>query len=363
MAGLAATVSGRAVGFSGGDNQAMGTPNPAHTRDAGPHHGAEGPRAHAHHHNHATDALQAGGRLRWALGAVALMFAVEIAVGLHAHSLALVSDAGHLATDTASLGLAWFAISRSRRPASAEHTFGHHRAGILVAAVNGGVLLLVAVAIAAAAAARYRHPVDVDAAPVIAVASVALIINCGLAAMLGSTSGGLATRSAMLHVIGDALASAGVVASAVIILTTGWREVDAVTSLLIAAVIAASALRLLRDAGKILAESTPSDIDAERVHEMIAATPGIDGVHDLHIWSLSSDHRALSAHVIIGDRPLTEVTSMLQRLEVILCSTFNIEHATLQPECPSCLEEAPLYCDLDERHSLSHTPVRPPGQR
>jgi cobalt-zinc-cadmium efflux system protein len=324
---------------------------------------SEAPQAHRHDGVRGTTSAIA--RLRIALGAVVVVLLVEIAVGTRAHSLALISDAGHLATDTGTLGLAWFATARSRRPSSARHTFGHHRTGILVAAINATVLLAVAVAVAVAAVLRLRHPMPVDAAPVLAVAVFALVVNISLARTLNGGGGELSTRSAMLHVIGDALASAGVIVSALIILTTGWQSADAAVSLVIAALIAATAAGLLREAARILAESTPSDIDADAVRTLIAGTHGITDVHDLHIWSLSRTHRALSAHVTIGDRPLGEVTAILHQLEMMLCTDFNIEHATLQPECPSCQDGAPLYCDLSERHDLVHatgpvaTPRRP----
>jgi cobalt-zinc-cadmium efflux system protein len=301
-----------------------------------------------------------GTRLTVALGAVLALFVVELVVGLRAHSLALVSDAGHLVTDTGTLAMAAFAISRSRRPATARHTFGHHRAGILVAAINGAALLGVAGSIAVAAVTRLHDPVAVDAVPVIIVAVLACCVNVGLAVILGGGDGELSTRSAMLHVLGDALASAGVVVSSVIIVTTGLQTADPAVSLCIAALIAVSAVHLLRETLRILAESAPSDVDSDAVRAAIAATSGITDVHDLHIWSLSRNHRALTAHVSVPDGPLSEVTLLLHRLEMALCADFNIEHATLQAECPTCLDGAPLYCDLTERHSLGHATTTEP---
>jgi len=126
-------------------------------------------------------------------------------------------------------------------------------------------------------------------------------------------------------------------------------------ALAISVLIGAGAVRLVRQAGGILTESTPSDLDPVAVREAIERAPGIDGVHDLHIWSLSLHHRALSAHIIVTDRPLSEVTGLLRDLEASLCERFGIDHATLQPECPSCHDQAPLYCDLQGRHDLVHS--------
>jgi cobalt-zinc-cadmium efflux system protein len=291
-------------------------------------------------------------RLAVAMGAVAALLALEVVTALLSHSLALLGDAGHLLTDAASLALASYAVWRSRLPASARHTFGHHRTGILVAAFNGIVLLAVAVSLAVAAIARLGHPAEVSALPVILVAVVALAVNGGLAVLLADAGGELSVRSALLHVLADGIAAVGVLVSAVIILTAGWLAADSVAALLIAVLITAGAVRLLRETFEILGERTPRGLDAGQISAVIAGIRGVEGVHDLHIWSLSRRHRALSAHVTVGDRPMAEVTAVLRDVETTLCAQFAIEHVTLQPECPSCVVEPALYCDLEERHSL-----------
>lgn len=293
--------------------------------------------------------------LRTAAGLVFGVLVVEVAAGVRGGSLALIGDAAHLLTDVGSLGLAGYATARSRRPASERHTYGHHRSGILAAGFNGTALLLISLAIALAAVARLRHPAALEPLPVIAAAALALVVNGGLAVRLSGAHHELGIRSAALHVAGDALASGGVIVGAVVVAVTGWQAADAVVALAISLLIAAGAVRLLRQAGGILTESTPTDLDPLAVRQVIEAADGIDGVHDLHIWSLSLHHRALSAHVIVAERPLSEVTGVLRSLEVTLCERFGIDHATLQPECPSCLAAAPLYCDLSGRHDLVHT--------
>ena len=300
-------------------------------------------------------------RVRLAIGCVAMIAALEIAGGVISGSLALLSDAGHLVTDSATLGLTWYAVARSRRPAGARHTFGHHRGGIVVAALNGAVLLLIAAAIAAGAVTRFQHPVTMTPVPVVIVGSLALLANVGVAMLLGGAGGGLGVRSAALHVIADALTDAAVVIGAVTLLLFGWTRADAVVSLLIACLVFAGAVGLLREALHILNEGTPRDLDVGLVRERMAALPGIDGVHDLHIWSLDREHRALSAHVIVADRPLGEVTEMIRSVELLLCQEFGIEHATVQPECPSCSAEAPLYCNIAGHHELVHMEAQRPG--
>ena len=160
--------------------------------------------------------------------------------------------------------------------------------------------------------------------------------NVGIALLLRDAGGGLGVQSAALHVIADALTDAAVVVGALTLLLFGWTRADAVVSLLIAALVVVAAIGLLREALHILNEGTPRDVDTEQVRARIAGLPGVDGVHDLHIWSLDREHRALSAHIIVGDRPLAEVTAMIRSVEVVLCDEFGIDHATVQPECPSC---------------------------
>jgi cobalt-zinc-cadmium efflux system protein len=293
-------------------------------------------------------------RIKLAIGSVIVIALLEIVGGLASGSLALLSDAGHLVTDSATLGLTWYAVSRSGRPAGAQHTFGHHRGGIVVAALNGAVLVVIAAAITVGAITRLEHPAAVSAVPVIVVGSLALAANAGVALLLHGAGGGLGVRSAALHVIADALTDAAVVGGAVALLVLGWTRADAIVSLLIAVLVFIGAVGLLREALHILTEGTPRDLDTEQVRARIAQLPGIDGVHDLHIWSLDREHRALSAHVSVADRPLAEVTAMIRSVEVLLCDEFGIEHATVQPECPACSDAAPVYCDLEEHHELVH---------
>jgi cobalt-zinc-cadmium efflux system protein len=297
-------------------------------------------------------------RVRLAIAGVIVIAAMEIAGGIASGSLALLSDAGHLVTDSATLGLTWYAVSISRRPAGARNTFGHHRGGIVVAALNGAVLLVIAAAIAFGAVTRLQHPISVAAVPVIVVGAIALLANSAIAVLLNGAGGGLGVRSAALHVIADALTDAAVVVGALTLLVFGWTRADAVVSLLIAGLVVVGAVALLREALSILNEATPRDVDVDLLRARIVAVPGIEGVHDLHIWSLDREHRSLSAHVTVADRPLGEVTAMMKSVELLLCDDFGIDHATLQPECPSCTDEAPLFCNVDEHHELVHQGAR-----
>jgi cobalt-zinc-cadmium efflux system protein len=294
-------------------------------------------------------------RLRLALAAVVAVLLAELLAGWRSGSLALLGDAGHLATDVATLGLAWFAVSRARRRPTARHTYGFLRTGILVAAVNGVALLAVAGVVAAEAVSRLHQPPAVAGGPVAAVAGFALVVNAAVGLRLHAAGQELSVRSAALHVLADAVGAAGVLLSGLLILAGGWRIADPVVSLCIAVLIAAGAATLLREALHILSEATPRDLDTEAVRELIAATPGIEDVHDLHIWSLDRRHRALSAHVTVPDVALSAVTATLREVETRLCERFGIEHATLQPECPSCATEVDPYCDVETRHARVHS--------
>jgi cobalt-zinc-cadmium efflux system protein len=308
---------------------------------------------HAHGSSHHHGVTAAPGRLRLAAALVAVLCASELLAGLLTGSLALAGDAIHLGTDAITLGLAWYATAQARRRPTPTRSFGFHRTGILVATLNGVALAAVAALLALAAVGRLQHPTPVSGLPVLAVGAVALLVNGALGAYLLGAGDELSIRSAALHVAGDALASAGVVLAGVLLLTTGWRAADPVVSLGIAGLIAVAAVSVLREAVHILSEGTPRDLDAEQVRRVIAAAPGIEDVHDLHIWSLDRHHRMLSAHVSVADRPLTEVTAILRSLEATLCTSFGIEHATLQPECPSCPDHPPV-CDPEERHIRMH---------
>jgi cobalt-zinc-cadmium efflux system protein len=280
-----------------------------------------------------------GSVLKLALALTCVVLVVELVGGLVSHSLALLSDAGHVLTDVFALGLAWFAVAQANRPADARRSYGYHRVGILAALVNSVTLIVIVLAIAYEAVRRLTHPEPVQGGVVIVAALVGIAINVFVAFGLRGHAGNLNVRAAMLHVIGDIGASVGVVIAGVVILLTGWLYIDPLLSLGIAVLIALGAWRIVRETVNLLMEGTPAEIDLAAVASEISATDLVTGMHDLHVWALSSDEVALSCHVVVGDCPLEDAEHVVRDLEGRLCSKFAIGHTTIQVEsCHPCGE-------------------------
>ena len=280
-----------------------------------------------------------GSALKLALALTCVVLGVELVGGLISHSLALLSDAGHVLTDVFALGLAWFAVAQANRPADARRSYGYHRVSILAALVNSVTLIVIVIAIAYEAVRRLAHPEPVQGGVVIVAALVGIAINTFVAFGLRGHSRNLNTRAALLHVTGDIGASVGVVVAGVVILLTGWLYIDPLLSLGIAVLIAFGAWRIVRETVNLLMEGTPAEIDLDAVTKEIAATELVTGMHDLHVWALSSDEVALSCHVVVGDCRLDEAEHVVRDLESRLCGKFAIGHTTIQVEsCHPCGE-------------------------
>jgi cobalt-zinc-cadmium efflux system protein len=280
-----------------------------------------------------------GAVLKLALALTCVVLAVELAGGLISHSLALLSDAGHVLTDVFALGLAWFAVAQAGRPADARRSYGYHRVSILAALVNSVTLIVIVIAIAYEAVRRLAHPEPVQGGVVVVAALVGIAINTFVAFGLRGQSRSLNVRAAMLHVVGDIGASVGVVVAGVVILLTGWLYIDPLLSLGIAVLIAFGAWRIVRETVNLLMEGTPAEIDLAAVTREINATELVTGMHDLHVWALSSEEVALSCHVVVGDCRLQEAEHVVRDLEGRLCGKFAIGHTTIQVEsCHPCGE-------------------------
>jgi cobalt-zinc-cadmium efflux system protein len=276
-------------------------------------------------------------RLRLALGLTVAVLLVELAGGLLSHSLALLSDAGHVLTDVFALGLAWFAIEQAKRPADPRRTYGYHRVGILAAFVNAITLIVIVLAIAFEAVRRLMSPPEVEGGLVIATALVGIAINAFVLLTLRSHAANLNLRAATLHVTGDVAASVGVVIAGGVILLTGWLYIDPLLSLAIAGLIAYGAWGIVRETVNLLMEGTPRDVDLAAITREITDADLVTGLHDLHVWALSSDELALSCHIVIDDTSLGNAEHVVRGLESQLCDHFAIGHTTIQVEsCHPC---------------------------
>jgi cobalt-zinc-cadmium efflux system protein len=270
-------------------------------------------------------------RLRAAFWLTALVLVGQAAGGWVSGSLALLSDAGHMMADLGGLGLALWAAQAARRPADETRSYGFARVEILAAVVNGAVLLLVAGGIVYEAVHRLANPEPIRLGVMAGVAAVGLLINAISALLLRRSSRrSLNVRGAFLHVVSDTAASAAVVLSAGIIAWTGYWRVDAAVSILIAIGIVVGAYRFLRESVDVLLESVPSEVDPAQVRQAIRAVPGVDDLHDLHIWTISSGFLAMSGHLTItGER---EADAILAEANDRLARRFLIAHTTLQIE-------------------------------
>jgi cobalt-zinc-cadmium efflux system protein len=283
-----------------------------------------------HDHRHGENARKGNRRaLAVVLALTAGFTVVEIIGGLLTGSLALLADAGHMLSDNLSLGIALFAAWLAGKPATPEKSFGYRRAEILAALVNGMTLVAISLWIFVEAYSRLREPTEVLGAPMLAVASLGLLVNVVGAIVLYRSGGkNLNVEGAMRHVIADALGSLGAIAAAVVIILTGWRYADPLISIAIGFLILGSSWKLLRDSTNILLEATPSNLKAEEVGHKMASAEGVVEVHDLHIWTITSGFPALSAHVLVGSDE--DCHARRRELEELLADEFDISHTTLQ---------------------------------
>jgi len=278
--------------------------------------------------------------LRLALGITLVFLAVEVAGGFVARSLALLADAGHMATDAASLALALFAARLAGRAPTAEMTFGHLRAEILAALANGIVLGVVSIFVVLEAVERIGAPHAVRGGLMLGVAAAGLAANAAAAVALARGRGGnLNLRSAFLHVAGDALGFVGTMAAAGAILAFGWSWADPAAAIAIAALILLSAWRVVRESVDVLMEGTPAHVDLTDLIAAIRAVPGVADVHDLHVWTLTSGYHALSAHIDVA--PGADDHAVLHTLQDLAERRFGVHHATFQ------LEPAPPLLQIE----------------
>lgn len=306
---------------------------------------------HDHGHTHgppagtATSAYR--GRLRIALGITLTVMVVEIVGGLASRSLALVADAAHMATDALGLGMALLAIHVAARPASDKATFGYARAEILAALANCLLLLGVGGYVVFEAVERFISPTHTEGPLALAIGVVGLVANCvSLGLLIRGQEESLNVRGAFLEVAADALGSLAVIISALLVWLTGWPYADTIASLLIGLMIVPRTWRLLRDTLNVLLEAAPKGVDMAEVRAHLLDLPGVEEVHDLHAWTITSGMPVLSAHVVVSADVLSGIghEKMLHELHGCLGDHFDVEHCTFQLEPRGHAAHEPGHC-------------------
>jgi cobalt-zinc-cadmium efflux system protein len=298
------------------------------------------PHAHRFYHNRR--------RLLLAFVTQLIFFVVELVAGLLTNSLALIADAGHMLSDVAALGLSLLALVYAQKPHTAEKTYGYHRLEILAALVNGLALWAIAAYILYDAYGRFAQPPAIPSLPLMIVGSLGLLVNLfGVAILYPTKDQSLNLRSAFLHLLADSLGSVAAIAAGLAIYLKGWYWFDPLAGALIAILIIIGSWQLVWEAADILMEATPKHIDLVEVTQALEGYPGVEGIHDLHVWSISSGLFAVSVHVVLSD--LRDRDCLTWELEDLLAQRFDLKHTTIQLEGPGY--HNPRVCSLSPHSS------------
>ncbi|HIE32213.1 MAG TPA: cation transporter [Methanosarcinales archaeon] len=284
------------------------------------------------HHNHNNH----GSGLRYAIGITSAILIVELVGGVWTNSLALLSDAAHAFTDILALLLSWFAMRISLKPATPTKTYGYYRSEFLAALVNGIMLFAVSAFILIEAYHRIQNPGHIKSPEMVVIALAGLAANLLSAYYLQGGSSNINVRAALYHVLGDALASIGVITGGVLIWWTGWYVIDPVISVVICGIIVIGGLGLVRESVNILMEGTPAGMGLNEVAGTISSVEGVSGVHDLHLWCISPEIPSLSAHVMVDDIACSRADTIRDRINDAIVRRFGVVHTTLQFECSEC---------------------------
>jgi cobalt-zinc-cadmium efflux system protein len=292
--------------------------------------------------------------LRLSLIATIAYVVLTLLAGLHAHSLALISEAGHNASDALAIVLSFVAVWFQTRPATDKKTFGYQRAGVLAAFLNALTLIVISCWIAVEAVHRFTQSATVQPRIMMLVAAAGVLMNGVIAAMLWRVSHDVNIRSVFIHMLGDTLSTAAVIVGGLAILLTGRTWIDPALSLAIAALILWSSASIVRETLNILLEGTPRGISLVEIRTTLSAIDGVEDVHDLHVWSLGSNSHALSSHVTIADIPPSESNLILDRINAALRERFRIYHTTLQFEHIVCETAHGCLVTVEDTSSHSH---------
>jgi len=283
--------------------------------------------------------------LKLALAIVLVVMVAEVIGGILSNSLALLGDAGHMLVDALALGLALFAITIARRPATPTKTYGYHRVEIMAALANGTALVLVSLYIFYEAYQRFLNPPLVQTPLMLLVATIGLIANLiGVWLLSRASHRNLNIKAAFWHIIGDTISSVGVIVAGVIISVTGWYVADPIAAVFIGGIILWGGVRIVRESADILLEGVPRHIQVDKVIDTIKNIPGVEDMHDTHIWTITSGMHALSAHLVIDDQTVSRSAEIVKAVNQDLAKYFDIGHTTLQLECETC--PTGLICDM-----------------
>lgn len=308
-----------------------------------------------HHHDHG-DVFHShapAGKMKLAFFLTLIILLVEVLGGWLSHSLALLSDAGHVLTDIAAIGLSWYAMRQSEKPANEGMTYGYYRAGILAAFVNGITLILITLWILWEAYGRFQHQEHVTPTWMFVSAGVGLAMNLYLGLGMRHEEN-INVQSAVLHMLGDAAASAGVIVGGVLILFTHWYVIDPILSVLIAILIARGAWKIVKQTVGVLMEGTPVGVEISKVVDAITSVQGIQYVHDLHVWTITSGRNALSCHVVVDGEMTVEHTQALLRDVEHKLVHLGIGHVTIQTEGLTHLHDESILCKNDGLEDHQH---------
>jgi len=296
-------------------------------------------------HDHGTSNIRHERPLWWALGLTGAFLIAEVIGAYLTNSLALLSDAAHMGTDTLALVIALLAVRLSRRPPDSERTFGYVRTEAMGAMANGMLLFVVAGYILWEAMGRLRDPPDVASTGMLVIASIGLVVNLlGMRLLKAGSGDNLNVKGAYLEVWADMLGSIAVIVGAIVMKFTGWKILDPILAVLIGLWVLPRTWTLLREAGNVLMMGVPRGLEMEEVRAALLGHPGVLGVHDLHVWALGSSDPALTAHIVTDKA--TDTASLRQGLNQMLDERFEIEHTTLQVESGECGGHA---CDIGHK--------------
>ena len=299
-------------------------------------------------HAHGGHGAGASKVLRISLFVTLAYIVLLVIAGLRAHSLALLSEAGHNLSDFLALLLSLVAVYLQSRPPSATKTYGYHRAGVLAALINAGSLVAISFFIFYEAFQRVQHPEEVHAGLMMWVAAAGVVMNGVIAFLLYRQGGDVNIRSALLHEVGDTLSTAAVIVGGWAILVTKQYWIDSALSFGIGALILWSSCGILRETMNILLEGTPRGMKLDSISTAICGVEGVNDVHDLHVWSIGSGRHVLSAHVLLTDKRISEASAILRQIEDSMRADFSITHVTVQFECESCEADDRIVCTQTE---------------